>query len=85
MWFVRKVYKYNFRFILFVVEFIRIFFVNKMNVFSFMRIDLFYRLIKSVVKCRRICREDSDVKEVIMNLVVFIVYNCWLLIDKEVG
>lgn len=85
MWFVRKVYKYNFRFILFVVEYIRIFFVNKMNVFSFMRIDLFYRLIKSVVKCRRICREDSDVKEVIMNLVVFIVYNCWLLIDKEVG
>lgn len=85
MWFVRKGYKYNFRFILFVVEYIRIFFVNKMNVFSFMRIDLFYRLIKSVVKCRRICREDSDVKEVIMNLVVFIVYNCWLLIDKEVG
>lgn len=85
MWFVRKGYKYNFRFILFVVEYIRIFFVNKMNVFSFMRIDLFYGLIKSVVKCRRICREDSDVKEVIMNLVVFIVYNCWLLIDKEVG
>lgn len=85
MWFVRKGYKYNFRFILFVVEFIRIFFVNKMNVFSFMRIDLFYGLIKSVVKCRRNCREESDVKEVIMNLVVFIVYNCWLLIDKEVG
>lgn len=85
MWFVRKGYKYNFRFILFVVEYIRIFFVNKMNVFSFMRIDLFYGLIKSVVKCRRNCREEIDVKEVIMNLVVFIVYNCWLLIDKEVG
>ena len=82
---VRKGHKYNLRSTPFAVEPTRTPLVNKMNVFSSTRTDPSHRPIKSVAKRRRICREDSDVKEVIMNPAAFIAHNRRSLTDKEVG
>ena len=82
---VRKGHKYNLRSTPFTVEPSRTPLVNKINVLSSMKTDPSHGPIKSTAKRRRICREDSDVKEVIMNPAAFIAHNRRSLTDKEVS
>ena len=82
---VRKGHKYNLRSTPFTVEPSRTPLVNKMNVLSSTRTDPSHGPIKSAAKRRRICREDSDVKEVIMNPAAFVAHNHRSLTNKEVG
>jgi len=82
---VRKEHEYNLRSTPFTVEPSRTPLVNKMNVFSSTRTDPTNGPLKSAAKRRRICREDSDVKEVIMNPAAFIAHNRRSLTDKEIG
>ena len=82
---VRKEHKYNLRSTPFTVEPSRTPLVDKMNVLSSTRTDPTHGPVKSAAKRRRICREDSDVKEVIMNPAAFIAHNRRSLTDKEIG
>ena len=82
---VRKGHKYNLRSTPFTVEPSRTPLVDKMNVLSSLKTDPSRGAIKSAAKRRRICREDSDVNEVIMNPAAFVAHNRRSLTDKEIG
>jgi len=82
---VREGHKYNLRSTPFMMEPSRTPLVNKMNVLSSTRTDPTHGPLKSAAKRRRICREDSDVKEVIMNPAAFIAHNRRSLTDKEIS
>lgn len=82
---VKKRQKYNLRSTPFTAEPSRTPLVNKMNVLSSTRTDPTHGLVKSAAKRRRSCREDSDLKEVIMNPAAFVAHNRRSLTDKEVS
>ena len=82
---VRKGHKYNLRSTPFTAEPSRTPLVNKINILSSTRTDPAHGPVKSAAKRRRICREDSDLEEVIMNPAAFVAHNRRSLTDKEVG
>lgn len=58
--------------------------VNKINVLNPTRTDPTRGPVKSAVK-RRSCRQESDLKEVIMNPAAFVAHNRRSLTDKEIS
>ena len=82
---VRKGHKYNLRSTPCTMEPSRTPLVNKINVLSSTRTDPTHGPVKSAAKRRRICREDNDLKEVIMNPAAFVAHNRRSLTDKEVS
>lgn len=81
---VKNRHKYNLRSTPFTTEPSRTPLVNKMNVLSSARTDPIRRPVKSAAK-RRSCRQDSDLKEVIMNPAAFVAHNRRSLTDKEIS
>lgn len=81
---VKNRHKYNLRSTPFTTEPSRTPLVNKMNVLSSARTDPIRGPVKSAVK-RRSCRQDSNLKEVIMNPAAFVAHNRRSLTDKEIS